>query len=197
MKIAKPVLACIACALVITVSFVAGMLFQPKSISKISSQPVILQPSVDAQPDQVARPGTALLFGKIDSINMGKDATDVDFQLVEWVNGSDNQEQAALETDVCTLDRIENDECLPNHFFVRNTQKRISLPVSKDIVIEAFPRNSEGGRMPDSSGNSHLQTTGIKQFAKLLADFESLKEVPFIITTTHGTITHIREQYIP
>lgn len=153
--------------------------------------------SEQAPNQEVAKSGSAVLYGKIDNIKANKENKDIDFHLVEWVNGSDNQEQAAFETGLCTLDRIENDECLPNHFFVRNTQKNISLPISKDVLIKIYARNDKGGMKSDEIGNIYQESVSLEALNTIIGNVETLKEVPFIFTTTQGVITEIQEQYIP
>lgn len=200
MKITKIILGVTVCAIATVAAFTVGTLvhptLQPKQSISISAGQSELTPAISQpNPDQeVAKTGTATLYGKIENIKPGKVSTQVAFRLVEWVNGSNNQEQAALEAGICTLDRIENDGCLPNHFFVRETQKTITLPVSKDVAIKVYARNSEGGMIPDANGNIYLRSTDLNS---LIAQLATLKNIPFIFTTTHGAITQIQEQYIP
>lgn len=110
------------------------------------------------------------------------------------VNG---YKQAALEADRCTLDRVENDECVPNGFFVRETAKRMTLSVAADARVDVYARTPEGAMKSDEQGNIYLEATTPAALADLLMRLSSLKSVPFVLTTTHGVITKIQEQYVP
>jgi hypothetical protein len=168
-------------------AFVAGSYVDRASQSSGSLND--MQPSpVD---EQRAPSGSAKLYGKLISAD-----SNLTFQLVEWVRGADNQEQAALETGRCTLARVENDECVPNGFFVRDTGKQLTLPLSADAKIEVYARNGEG-MASDASGNGYLQMVNASELAKLIGSVGSLKQIPFILTTEHGKVIGVREQYIP
>src|SRR5207244_2779386 len=66
-----------------------------------------------------AAKGSALLFGQITSLHLEGGKVDANVQLMEDVQGQDNQEQAALEDSTCSLEQIENDQCLNNPFYLR------------------------------------------------------------------------------
>lgn len=136
---------------------------------------------------------TAKLYGKIIKLD-GKNAQ---LRLVEWVQGSDNQEQTALETGRCTLERIEKDECLPNPFFIRETEKILTLPMIPDIDIQVLSPGPSGEIKQDEQLNTVHREISLANLAKMLENHDFAEQIPFIFTTKNGSILKIEEQYIP
>ena len=193
----KKIIFVIVILLAIAASFVAGHFFlNSKQIPETVYQE---NPTVQRAPT-----GTAILYGKIKKIESKNNGGNITFNLVEWVQGSDNQEQAALETGFCSLAKIENDECLPNGFFVRNTAKQLILPVLADVNIQALSAGPDGKIAQDDSGNTIPRKISLSD---LLIMTQNTKHVgisplfvdvtPFIFTTANGVITEIQQQYTP
>jgi hypothetical protein len=153
---------------------------------------------------QHATTGTAILYGKIKKIESKNNGGNITLNLVEWVQGSDNQEQAALETGFCSLEKIEKDECLPNGFYVRNTAKQLTLPVSADVNIQALSAGPDGKIAQDASNNTIPRKISLSDLVSMIKNTQDagagvlfVDLTPFIFTTTNGIITEIQEQYIP
>lgn len=176
----------IGCAVVVVA---AAYLFGYLSVKKtLPVEPV----QTENAPTRAAT-GSAKLYGKFVKIS----ENGAELRLVEWVEGSDNQEQAALENGRCTLDRIEKDECLPNGFFIRETEKTMTLPISADTRAMVYARGPADGFKPNESGDIYTEEISFADFAQMFEKFSSMKELPFIFTTTNGAITKVQEQYIP
>jgi hypothetical protein len=176
-----------AAVLLAAVAFAAGFtLNRADQNSGLSHEPQSSQ--VD---DERAPSGTANLYGKLVSAD-----SNLTFQLAEWVRGADNQEQVAIETGRCTVAGAENDECVPNGFFVRDTGKKLTLPLSPNAKIEVYARNN-GSMASDANGEAHLKTVSASELQDMLESVASLKRIPFIVTTSHGQVLEVREQYVP
>jgi len=174
-----------------------GIGFYVKTNNK--PEPVVIHDQVydEIPPEVRAETGSATLYGKIEKISLNDKGGSVTFRLVEWVQGSDNQEQAALETGTCTLERIENDECLGDPFFIRDTKKEMTLPVSTDASLEALSPGPDGVIKQDASGNTVSRKITLLELSKIIGDKQLANAAPFIFTTTHGVISKIQEQYVP
>lgn len=136
--------------------------------------------------------GRAVLYGRINHIADNA----ITFKLVEWVLGADNQEQAAIEEGKCTLERVEQDTCWPANFYMRSTDKTLTLPLAKKPIIRVMARNSPFGFRVDENDSIHQETIDVVAFTRVLND-NDFSIIPFIITTSNGTIISIEEQYLP
>jgi hypothetical protein len=174
-----------------------GVGFYVKANNK--SEPEVIHDQVyeEIPPEARAETGNATLYGKIENISLNDKGGSVTFRLVEWVQGSDNQEQAALETGTCTLERIENEECLGDPFFIRDTKKEMVLAVSTGADIEALSPGPDGVIKQDANGNTVFRKITLSDLSKIVADKQLPNAVPFIFTTTQGVISKIKEQYVP
>lgn len=181
----EKLLATLGCAAAIVGAFFVGSM----SVQKTSPTAPIQTEGVPVR----AATNTAKLYGKITKI----DNKNVQIRLVEWVEGSDNQEQAALETGHCTLERIEKDECLSNPFFIRETDKTVSLPISSNLGIQVLSPGPTGEIKQDEQLNTVSREIGLTDLVKMLKMANFASEAPFIFTTTGGAIIKIEEQYIP
>lgn len=122
---------------------------------------------------------------------------EVELNLVEFASGS-RADEAALETEACSIDQVEKGDCTPNDFFVRVSNKTISLPLSADATLLAYARAATGGGMiPDTEGNIHSIKVSLKQLIDLFKNDPSLHSIPFHIITTNGKISSLEEQYVP
>lgn len=175
----------IGCAALIIVAYFLGIL----SVKKTPST----EPTQTENTRSRAPSNTAKLYGKIVKL----DSKNVQLRLVEWVQGSDNQEQAALETGRCTLERIEKDECLPNPFFIRETEKTLTLPMTANINIQVLSPGPSGEIKQDEQLNTIYRKISFANLAKMLESADFAEQVPFIFTTKNGSILKIEEQYIP
>lgn len=187
------------CVVIILAVFAAGLGvgYYLKTNNKPAAV-VIREPVYEEAPAEArAGTGSATLYGRIEKISLNDKSGSVTFRLVEWVRGSDNQEQAALETGACTLERIENDECLPNPFFIRDTKKEIILSLSTDVDIEVLSPGPDGAVKQDASGNTIFRKITLLELSKIIENKQFADVVPFIFTTTHGVISKIQEQYVP
>lgn len=151
----------------------------------------------DGPTSERAKTGSAILTGIIERITLDRSGYSMEMRLVEWVEGSDNQEQTALEQGRCTLEGIENDECLPNGFYLRQTEKRITLPIAKDAVIRIYARNGERGMIPNEEGNIYLKMISADGFARVLKSDQIFALIPFEVVTTDGKVIEIQERYVP
>ncbi len=181
----KKTLIIIGCVAVIVAAYFLGSLSVKNSPSTESDQ--VENATTRAATD------TAKLYGKIVKLN----SKNTDLRLVEWVQGSDSQEQAALETGRCTLERIEKDECLPNPFFIRETQKTLTLPMTPDIKIQVLSPGPSGEIKQDEQLNTIHREINLADLAKMLENHDFAEQTPFIFTTQYGSIIKIEEQYIP
>ncbi|MFA5854180.1 MAG: hypothetical protein WC866_03770 [Patescibacteria group bacterium] len=181
----KKPFAIIGCAVVIVATYFFGY-FSSKEASRIEFA------QIDCTPGRAAT-GSSKLFGKIVKINENS----VALRLVEWVEGEDNQEQAALETERCTLERIEKDECVPNNFFLRETQKTLQLPIAANLSVQVLSNGANGEFKQDEQQNTLPREVSLTDLQKMLEIGEFAIYTPFVFTTTNGAITKIQEQYIP
>ena len=181
----KKSFAIIGCA----VAIVAAYFFGYFSVKKAPPAEPVQNESASVR----AATGSAKLYGKFVKIDKGS----IELRLVEWVEGSDNQEQAALESGRCTLDRMEKDECLPNPFFVRETQKTLKLPVASDLSIQVLSPGPNGEIKQDEQQNTIPREISLTDLQKMLGNVDFAKDTPFIFITKGGTVTEIQEQYIP
>lgn len=147
-------------------------------------------------PQERAPVGTAILYGRITDVSTKKSSSYVSFGLVEWVIGSDNQEQAAFEDGTCTLERIEQDNCSLAGFYMRDTHKTITLPIIEEPSIRVMARNGALGFRADKTGNIYQEEVTLNDFVKIL-DTNDFSIIPFIITTSGGAVVSIQEQYLP
>ncbi|WKZ28900.1 MAG: hypothetical protein QY323_05235 [Patescibacteria group bacterium] len=184
MNMKKP-LAFIGCVIIVIAAYFFGYF-------SVRQSPLVEPAQTENTPSRAAT-GSAKLYGKFVKIS----ESGVELRLVEWVEGSDNQEQAALETGRCTLDRIEKDECLPNPFFMRETQKTMTLPINQKLTVQVLSPGSNGEIKQDEQQNTIHREISLTELGKMLANVEFTKQTPFIFTTTSGVIAEIREQYIP
>ncbi|MBI2037607.1 MAG: hypothetical protein HYT15_01575 [Candidatus Magasanikbacteria bacterium] len=168
---------------------VAAYFFGSLSVKKVPSS----EPTQTENATTRAVTDTAKLYGKIVKL----DSKNAELRLVEWVQGSDNQEQTAFETGRCTLERIEKDECLPNPFFIRETQKTLTLPMTPDIKIQVLSPGPSGEIKQDEQLNTVHREINLADLAKMLENHDFAEQIPFIFTTKDGSIIKIEEQYIP
>jgi hypothetical protein len=146
-------------------------------------------PMLDLYPINKRAPtGSAVVYAKMEALRLVDGSRIADIRLVEWVPDSDNQEQAALEMDDCSLDEIEKEMCLSNPFYIRDTEKRLSLPFAPDVRIRLF--------FPDRSGSPALRDITPMEFREM-HNKSPTKTTPYIITTTNGMISDIEQQYTP
>ncbi len=164
-----------------------------KPTPALTAEPIYVEPPQEAR----AETGSATLYGRIEKVSFNGSGGAITFRLVEWVKGSDNQEQAALETGTCTLERIEKDECLGDPFFIRDTKKEMTLPVSAGASLEALSPGPDGAIKQDANGNTVPRKITLLELSKIIEDKQLANAVPFIFTTTHGMISKIQEQYVP
>lgn len=191
----RKIILIITAVIVLGAVFAAGF-FISKNYKTISKPDQEL--TTEQIPHQRAKTGSAILYGKIEKIQLNKTGGDITFRLVEWVQGSDNQEQAALEAGTCSLERIENDECLSNPFFIRDTNKEITLTTLSDADIEVLSPGPSGEIKQDENGNTILRKVGLTDLIKMTTDHKQrFSVIPFIFTTTHSSIMKIQEQYVP
>jgi hypothetical protein len=184
MNMKKP-FAVIGCAIVIVAAYFFGY-FSVKKVPPV-------EPAQTENASVRAATGSAKLYGKFVKIDKGN----IELRLVEWVEGSDNQEQAALESGRCTLDRIEKDECMPNPFFVRETQKTLKLPVAPNLTVQVLSPGPKGEIKQDEQQNTIPREISLTDLQKMLGNVDFAKDTPFIFITKGGAITEIQEQYIP
>gem|GEM_PF-3701360 len=194
---AKKIVIAIVILVAIVASFIAGHFFT-------NSKPITETVYQETPAVQRAPTGTAILYGKIKKIESKSNGSNITLNLVEWVQGPDNQEQAALETGFCSLEKIENDECLPNGFFVRDTSKQLTLPVSEDVNIQALSAGPDGKIAQDASGNTIPRKISLSDLLIMTQNTQHVgitplfvNVTPFIFTTTNGVIIEIQEQYTP
>lgn len=140
--------------------------------------------------------GTAILYGRITDVTTGQFGTTVTFQLVEWVLGKDNQEQAAIEDGTCTLERVEQDHCSPAGFYMRSTTKQLTLPVIDEPLISIMARDGALGFSVNEDGKIFQKTVDMNGLKKTLQE-NDFSITPFIITTSEGSIISMQEQYLP
>lgn len=181
----KKPFAIIGCTLVVVAAYFFGY-------TTAKAVPGVESPQIDNTPNRAAT-GSAKLYGKFVKIDKGN----IELRLVEWVEGSDNQEQAALENGRCALDRIEKDECLPNPFFLRETQKTLKLPVATDLSIQVLSPGPNGEIKQDEQQNTIPRKISLTDLQKMLGNVDFVKDTPFIFITKGGAVTEIQEQYIP
>ncbi len=181
----KKLFVVIGCTLTIGAAYFLGY-------TSAKAVPSVEPPQFDCTPDGAAI-GSAKLYGKIVKI----EESGVELRLVEWVEGFDNQEQAALETGRCTLERIEDDECVPNRFFVRETQKTLRLPISQNLSIQVLSNGANGEFKQDEQQNTLPREVSLIDLQKMLEIGEFATYTPFIFITKGGAVTEIQEQYIP
>lgn len=141
--------------------------------------------------------GSAVLMGKIQAVKSEQAGQTLTLRLVEWVSGHDAAGQAALEAETCTLERLENYECTPNGFFIRETQKDIALQLSQSVQIQVLSQGPSGEIKQDAEQNTLPRDISLTDLQKMLAMPDFARQTPFIITTTHGVITKIQQQYVP
>ncbi|MEY4723117.1 MAG: hypothetical protein RLZZ324_630 [Candidatus Parcubacteria bacterium] len=165
----------VSIVLALAVAFLTGFLSGKNQANSLAT-PI----ASEDQHQTRAKTGSAVLFGKISSIS-SKEAT---FTLTEWVNGSDNQEQVALELGKCSLEKIENDECLPNGFIMRDSQKMMTLPVAGNVKVHIVV-------------HSDAEDVSIVDLVAKVKSGEIATGTPFTFTTIHGAISDVRQQYIP
>ncbi len=181
----KKPFAVIGCALVIVAAYFLGYF----SVKKAPPAELTQTETSSVR----AATGSAKLYGKFVKIDKGN----IELRLVEWVEGSDNQEQAALESGRCTLDRIEKDECVPNPFFVRETQKTLKLSVATNPSIQVLSPGPNGEIKQDEQQNTIPREISLNDLQKTLGNVDFAKDTPFIFITKGGVVTEIQEQYIP
>lgn len=136
-------------------------------------------------------------MGKIETVKSEQTGRTLTLRLVEWVSGHDAAGQAALEAGACTLERLENYECTPNGFFIRETQKDIALPLPQTVQIQVLSPGPSGEIKQDAEKNTLPRDISLTDLQKMLTMPDFAKRTPFIITTTHGVITKIQQQYVP
>lgn len=142
---------------------------------------------------QRAETGTARLHGE----DVRMDAGMLHMKLVEWVQGSDEQEQAALESGLCTLERIESDECLPNGFFIRTTGKVLEAPLAEEVKVAVLSPGPSGEITQDAQSNTVPRNIEIDVLKRMLADPDFASQAVFAVTTRHGKAVAIEEMYVP
>lgn len=166
----------VSIGLALTVGFTVGVVVGWRTFT--------VTDDADPQPPRAAT-GNARLYVKIPAVQRNGN---VDMQLVEWATG-DTAEQVAFEEGACSLRAIEDDECTPNGFFVRVTNKVFTLPLSPDVRIELYDwMNPEGPTLSLVSREDFINDAQIKY---------RTETSPFIITTHGGVIMEIQEQYVP
>lgn len=179
----------IGCFAVVVLAFLGGVFLVENNKELVSLE--LEKPFVER-----AVTGTAKLYGKVLSVDSKSVAARI--ALVEWVQGADNQEQAAIEAGSCTLASAEKDECLPNPFFVRETKKELTIPFSSTAIFKVYDRpQNEDGFLSDDEGNLLQKNVGVTEFVAMLKKYGSLKSVPFVVITKNGAIVEMQEQYIP
>lgn len=151
---------------------------------------------VDVIPNR-APIGSSVLFGNIYSFKKIGKTWQVEVSFAEWVKDQDDQEQAALADGVCTLERIEDDECLPNGFYLRKSEKTITLPIDKKILIEVLSPGPSGEIKQDESDNTILRTIDPTIFSLMVEKAKPPASPPYVIITKGGLVTEIREWYVP
>lgn len=112
----------------------------------------------------------------------------VDLRLLEWMDGA-KAEQAALASGDCSLEHIERDECLPNGFFIRDTDVSLSLPLAPYALLRII--------LPGSDGNPTLRNVDLPRLKRYLEDAIPEARIPFTVTTRNGIIVAIEERYVP
>ncbi len=141
---------------------------------------------------------SATLFGEIKSLNKAGEKIEAVIQLDEWVKGQDDQEQAALVDGQCTLQQIESDTCLNNAFYLRKTDKTITLQVDNNGDIETYAREPRGGMLASpKTGNIYMEGISLEKFVEWYEQQTYLKETPYYFSTNNGVIVAIKEQYVP
>lgn len=188
----KRILTIIVCILGAFILFLAGVFVAREN--RLAGW----MPAANSGPDpgQVRAPaGSATLYGKIETMDLK--TGEARFRLVEWVPGSDNQEQTALEVGRCSLEQIENDACLSNPFIIRDTEKQMTLPFSPNVRIQVRSPGPSGEIKQDQDQNTILRDIASADFVKMIAHASFSETIPFILTTMHGVITDIQEQYVP
>jgi len=142
--------------------------------------------------------GSATLFGEIKSLNKDGEKIEAVIKLDEWVKGQDDQEQAALVDGQCTLEQIETSACLGDPFYLRKTDKTITLQVDNKGDIEVYAREPRGGMLASpKTGNIYMEKISLEKFVEWYEQQTYLKETPYYFTTKNGVITAIKEQYVP
>ncbi len=140
--------------------------------------------------------GSAVLVGEIEAFSHESAADAITLRLADRVFGNERAGQAALEAGTCTLERLENYECTPNNFFVRHSDTRLTLPVSPSATVEVYA-GAPAGYLADSRGDIYTEKISFADLIGRFAPAPSLKYESFTITTTHGVITKIQQQYLP
>jgi len=155
----------------------AGAGFASRFLSTKNTEPPSAKTAINnlAWPDDIAAStpypateGSATLFGEITSLNKGGEKIEAVIQLDEWVKGQDDQEQAALVDGQCTLQQIESDACLNNPFYLRKTDKTITLQVDDNADIETYAREPRGGMLiSPKTGNIYMEKISLEKFTSI------------------------------
>ncbi len=140
---------------------------------------------VDAVLPERAPTGSARFHVKVNQVR--QDGA-LDVQIVEWAGG-DEAERAALEDKACSLRAIEDDECTPNGFYMRTSNTSLTLTFASEARIILYD-------FIGPEGPVFRELTFDDLIASSQAKFD-VETRPLIVTTQHGAITRMEEQYVP
>jgi hypothetical protein len=178
--------------------FVAGWRMHPQEVvTRVVVAPAT--PAADEQPVH-APLGTATLTASIDRIDTYMDNGTLNLKLVEWTGG-DAAEQSAFEDGSCTLESIENEECTPDGYHIRRSEKRFTLRLAKDaqiFVIPSMHQDEELRKSADAeSGGTQPVRVTLKKLRQLFQDESSGPILTYNVTVIGDAITKLEERYQP
>ncbi len=105
---------------------------------------------------------------------------------VQFLTKDTGMDAAAITDGVCTEEDIANATCLNNLFYIRDNGYQISIPVSKDVVVEKIDQQNEV-----APNGVVVQTVD--------AFLEAKQELPYLlrVEVSNNEAVRIEEVYIP
>lgn len=116
--------------------------------------------------------------------------TAMDFDDATWLTGKEG-ENAAIRAGFCT--EGTRSECLPNDFFIENTENK-SIRIVIDPAVMIFMQTW----MMEETGEIASREIDMRDFADLINDLAlHWHNLPYRITVTGNGVTRIEEIYVP